>query len=175
MSIAPRLSLGNSAAVGPRTLSTMSAPKASSALARRAPAASNSASGKLALIPAPVSTMIECLPLAASFLTVSGVAATRVSPARLSRGMPMIMVSAPIPPTRRVAGYLATKALPDRGGDRAAKLCCCRLSAQVRRAWAIGQHALDATHHRSGGVGVAEVLEHQRAAPDLTNRIGNPF
>ena len=30
--------------------------------------------------PAPASTTSECLPLAASFLTVSGVAATRVSP-----------------------------------------------------------------------------------------------
>src|SRR5438477_12713896 len=49
----------------------------------------------LACTPAPASTTISCLPLADSFLTVSGVAATRVSPGRVSRGMPMISAMAP--------------------------------------------------------------------------------
>src|SRR5712692_2563897 len=56
-----------------------------------APAASKSLSGTLAAIPAPDCTRIAWRPPAASFLTVSGVAATRVSPARVSAGMPMFM------------------------------------------------------------------------------------
>ncbi len=67
------------------------------------------ASGMLAATPAPDSTTIACLPLAASFLTVSGVAATRVSPGRVSRGMPIIMVIAPLA-ADRVGRYLATRA-----------------------------------------------------------------
>src|SRR5882672_8346768 len=44
----------------------------------------------LAPAPAPDWTRTECLPTT-SFLTVSGVAATRVSPARVSAGMPIFM------------------------------------------------------------------------------------
>ncbi len=84
----------------PRTLRTMSAPSACAALPSVAPAATKSASGIDDAVPAPDSTTSECLPDAASFLTVSGVAATRVSPARVSRGIPMI-IQAPVCPLCR--------------------------------------------------------------------------
>src|SRR5882672_11618747 len=47
----------------------------------------------LLAVPAPDSTTMSCLPLAAIFFTVSGVAATRVSPGRASRGMPISILS----------------------------------------------------------------------------------
>src|SRR5262245_29245510 len=43
----------------------------------------------LARVPAPACTMTACSRLAVSFLIVSGVAATRVSPGRISFGIPM--------------------------------------------------------------------------------------
>jgi len=109
--IAPRFGFGRSWSVGPRTLGNMLAAGGSSALPILAPAAWNSLSGMCDMAPAPASTTSWCLPLAASFLTVSGVAATRVSPARVSRGMPMIMVSAPLAANAACCGsYLATVA-----------------------------------------------------------------
>src|SRR5208282_6040669 len=176
MSIAPRLRRGSSAGVGPRTLSTISAPKASSSLPIFATAPWNSQSGRLDGVPAPAQTSIACLPLAASFFTVSGVAATRVSPARVSRGMPMIMVSAPLPAVCSCSGrYLATNALPDCVGDRAPELAGVGLAAQVGGARAFGERTLDAAHHRGRRVGVAQVLEHHGAAPDLADRVGDPL
>ncbi len=65
-----------------------------------APAALNSASGIAAPLPAPACTASACLPPVASFLTVSGVAATRVSPVRISAGMPM-RIDAPLLPECR--------------------------------------------------------------------------
>ena len=62
----------------------------SAALAIVAPTAWYSASGMLAPAPAPVCTDTLC-PVASSFFTVSGVAATRVSPAHVSAGMPIRM------------------------------------------------------------------------------------
>src|SRR6266699_5690335 len=92
MRIAPRLKRPTSPSCGPLTLSTMSAAERSFAPATIfAPAASNSLSGTLAAIAAPDWTRIVWRPPEASFLTVSGVAATRVSPARVSAGMPMFM------------------------------------------------------------------------------------
>src|SRR5256885_13535147 len=92
MRIAPRLKRPTSPSCGPLTLRTMSAAESSFALATIfAPAASKSLSGTLAAIPAPDWTRIAWRPPAASFLTVSGVAATRVSPARVSAGIPMFM------------------------------------------------------------------------------------
>src|SRR6266540_3710954 len=56
-----------------------------------APAVSYALSGMLAPRPAPDWTVTECRPPWTSLATVSGVAATRVSPGRISAGMPMCM------------------------------------------------------------------------------------
>src|SRR5688500_2391256 len=61
----------------------------SAAQASEAPAATKSASGMLAASPAAGSTSTEWRPPAVSFLIVSAVAATRVSPGCISAGMPM--------------------------------------------------------------------------------------
>ncbi len=57
-----------------------------------APTALKLASGTLALTPAPACTTTVC-PAAINFFTVSGVAATRVSPAMISAGIPICMVN----------------------------------------------------------------------------------
>ena len=59
-----------------------------------APALDAASSGWLAAIPAPASTT-SWWPWATSFFTVSGVAATRVSPARVSRGIPICTGKSP--------------------------------------------------------------------------------
>src|SRR6202171_3455340 len=126
----------------------------------------------LACAPAPVSTTSGCLPLAPSFLTVSGVAATRVSPCRISRGMPMIIAMAPCvslvlwrlschKSRSRLVGPDSSDCLRDRlahGGGRvpAAE------GGGSRRAF-VGKHRFDRTHDCRGGSGVSEVLEHQRS------------
>ncbi len=111
---------GSSSRDGPRTLSTMSAPSASAAPTILAPAAAKSSSGMLDVSPAPLSTTSWCLPLAASFLTVSGVAATRVSPGRVSRGMPISIVRDQVSEVRgqgRKTGHEARHA-PRWGSER---------------------------------------------------------
>src|SRR5512135_3435788 len=121
--------------------------------------------------PAPVSTTSACLPLAQSFLTVSGVAATRVSPGRVSRGMPISMLLSPaVRPARMKSQRRSLEAaifpqISDRGGDGAPDVLHPRLAADVRRARRrrIGEHALDRAHDRSRGRGMTEEIEHQRA------------
>src|SRR5215471_2860288 len=126
-------------------------------------------------VPAPASTTSSCLPLAASFFTVSGVAATRVSPARVSRGMPMIMVSVPLAAGYSPCGsYLATTS-GDRVGDRGSRLNSLRAAAQIRRARSISKHALDGAHDSCSSLRVTKMLEHHRARPDLPDGIGNAF
>src|SRR5215471_18376325 len=174
-SMAPRLSCASSAPAGPRTLSTISAPRAWAAMPMCAPALWKSGSGMLDATPAPASTTMECLPLAASFLTVSGVAATRVSPSRVSRGMPMIMVSVPLAAGYSPCGsYLATTS-GDRVGDRGSRLNSLRAAAQIRRARSISKHALDGAHDSCSSLRVTKMLEHHRARPDLPDGIGNAF
>ncbi len=84
----------SSSGVGARTLSTMSAANASATDPIAAPAATYAASGALAASPAPDCTS-TWWPAATSFLTVSGVAATRASPARVSAGTPILIVVSP--------------------------------------------------------------------------------
>src|SRR5450755_1065893 len=134
-------------------------------------------------VPAPASTTIGCLPLAASFLTVSGVAATRVSPGRVSRGMPMIIAMAPcfcLVLGLVLCGYLATKASPigllrNRLRDCLAQSCRRRLTAEIgrpRRA-RVCKHPFDRADDCRCGFGLPEVLEHQRGRPYLTDGIGD--
>src|SRR6516162_4871824 len=126
-------------------------------------------------VPAPDSTTSSCLPLAASFFTVSGVAATRVSPARVSRGMPMIMVSVPLAAGYLPCGsYLATTS-GDRVGDRGSRLSSRRAAAQVRRARSFREHPLNRAHDGCCSLRVTKMLEHHRSRPDLPNGIGNAF
>src|SRR6185312_5467811 len=132
--------------------------------------------------PAPASTTISCLPLAASFLTVSGVAATRVSPTRVSRGMPIIMV---IVPLRRcsllplschsAAAFSEDATSGNRRGDRLAELHRRRLAPEIGRARrrSIGERRLERAHDRRCRIGMTEMLEHQRPRPDLPDRIGD--
>src|SRR5882757_2842840 len=80
---APFLYCDNSLGAGRRTFSTMSASLVTSSPIS-APAASKSASGMPEALPAPRATMTSA-PSALNFLTVSGVAATRGSPASVSR------------------------------------------------------------------------------------------
>src|SRR5216683_6299664 len=130
--------------------------------------------------PAPSSTTIVCLPLAASFLTVAGVAARRVSPGRVSRGMPMIIAVAPCVSLVlwRVSCH-KSRSNPARLGyglrDRLAQGLGRRPAAEIggpRRAF-VGKHRFDRTYDCSGGGGVPEVFEHQRSRPDLTDRVGD--
>src|SRR5271154_5171053 len=93
MTIAPFLICDNSTAFGRRTMSTISAPLNASR-ATLAPAAVKSASRTPDLIPAPGSTATSA-PSPIIFLTVSGVAATRGSPASVSAATATFM----IPPT----------------------------------------------------------------------------
>ena len=95
-------------AFGRRTLSTRSAPSASSAETSRAPAEAYSASGKPALAPAPCSTATSA-PSPTNFLTVSGVAATRVSPGSVSAGAP---ISIRLPPRPSTSARQAPTASP---------------------------------------------------------------
>src|SRR5581483_7867441 len=57
----------------------------------------------------------------------------------------------------------------DRRGDGFAHVLGACLAADVARARALGQHALDRAHDRVAGVAVPEVLEHHRARPDLAD------
>src|SRR5271170_1083514 len=98
MTIAPRLRRDNSEAKGRRTLSTISAPFTASAVTV-APAAEKSASRIPDFIPAPGSTATPA-PSPTIFLTVSGVAATRGSPASTSVVTATFM-SPPTPARRR--------------------------------------------------------------------------
>ncbi|KGC11167.1 hypothetical protein DM48_7427 [Burkholderia gladioli] len=91
-SVAPRLSSGNSASVGDWTFRTRSAPNALAASTISAPAAVKASSGKLAPVPAPL-WIVTRWPWVTYFLTVSGVAAMRVSFTRVSAGMPIFMRS----------------------------------------------------------------------------------
>src|SRR5438445_2122315 len=87
-------SKSNSASVGARTFSTISASYASAAEPTTlAPAAAKSASRMLD--PAPAPAWMRTSFFAASRFTVSGVAATRVSPARTSAGTPIFMNASP--------------------------------------------------------------------------------
>jgi hypothetical protein len=85
--------MATSQASGPRTFSSNSACAYTSAAlpAIVAPAASKSESEMFAPAPAPDWTVTEWNVAAASFLTVSGVAATRVSPGRISVGIPILI------------------------------------------------------------------------------------
>ena len=87
----PGRSMATSQASGLRTFSSNSACAYTSAAlpAIVAPAASKSESEMFAPAPAPDWTVTEWNVAAASFLTVSGVAATRVSPGRISVGIPI--------------------------------------------------------------------------------------
>src|ERR1700680_4054133 len=134
----------------------------------------------LACAPAPVSTTSGCRPLAASFLTVSGVAATRVSPGRVSRGIPMIIAVAPC--VRLILWRLScpkTRSNPGRLSyglrDRLAEGFGGRSTAEIRgpRRALVGKHRFDRTHDCGGGGRAAEVFEHQRSRPDLTDRVGD--
>ncbi|MCY1237863.1 hypothetical protein D9M72_505750 [compost metagenome] len=91
-STAPGFICASSASSGARTFKTSCAPSASAAVPMVAPTASYAPSVWLALTPAPACTT-TLWPWATYFLTVSGVAATRVSPARVSCGMPMYIVN----------------------------------------------------------------------------------
>ncbi|MCY1523421.1 hypothetical protein D9M68_583180 [compost metagenome] len=88
MTTAPAFSCAASASLGVRTLSTMSAESAPAASVISAPAVWYAASVTLAAMPAPACTRTVC-PEATSFFTVSGVTATRVSPAAVSAGTPI--------------------------------------------------------------------------------------
>src|SRR5690606_17777879 len=90
--VLPARSSGASASDGARTFSTRSQPQAPAASVISAPAAAKPASVTLAARPAPDCTRMVC-PCALSFLTVSGVAATRVSPGSVSAGTPISMSS----------------------------------------------------------------------------------
>ncbi|CAB4906640.1 unannotated protein [freshwater metagenome] len=79
INVVPDVSLPISPGVGAFTLSTMSHDQASAAPTMRAPASSYCASGKADRDPAPCSTTTS-YPRASNLPTVSGVAATRVSP-----------------------------------------------------------------------------------------------
>ena len=93
-------SLRPSTSLGPRTLSTTSAPQAASPVGSiSAPAATNASSEKRAPRPAPASTTTE-KPRLINFLTLSGDAATRISPGQLSFGTPSL-IDPPGEPGRR--------------------------------------------------------------------------
>src|SRR5271156_1175287 len=94
MTIAPFLICDSSTAFGRRTMSTISAPLNASRVTL-APAAAKSASRIPDLIPAPGSTATSA-PSPIIFLTVSGVAATRGSPASVSAAT-AIFISPPTP------------------------------------------------------------------------------
>ena len=80
----------SSSSMGLRTLATSSAPKAPAVSTSCAPASSQAVSGMSEATPASRSTTTSW-PAFTSFLTVSGVAATRVSPGRRSFGIPILM------------------------------------------------------------------------------------
>ena len=84
----PGLICVSSAAEGERTFSTSSQPKAPGPSVISAPAAVYASSVALAATPAP-DWMRSVCPRAFSFLAVSGVTATRVSPADVSSGTPI--------------------------------------------------------------------------------------
>ena len=88
--VAPAWTCDNSAGVGGRTLSTKGQAQAWAASVISAPAATKASSVALAANPAP-DWMRRVWPKALSFFTVSGVAATRVSPGRVSAGTPISM------------------------------------------------------------------------------------
>ena len=94
-STVPRFICASSCSTGVRTFRTMSAPSASAGLPIVAPAAVYASSVKLAGTPAPACTITVCLP-PTSFFTVSGEAATRVSPGRTSAGTPIFMKLSPV-------------------------------------------------------------------------------
>jgi hypothetical protein len=94
-SVVPSATAAISASLGALTLSTTSAAHTCSLDPRVAPASVNAASEKLAAAPAPDSTTTS-YPSLRSCPTVCGVAATRVSPGRDSRGIPMIIDFGPI-------------------------------------------------------------------------------
>src|ERR1700687_457949 len=134
----------------------------------------------LACAPAPVSTTSGCLPLAASFLTVSGVAATRVSPGRVSRGIPMIIAVAPC--VRLILWRLSchkSRSNPARLRyglrDRLAEGFGGRSTAEIRgpRRALVGKHRFDRTYDCGGGGSVSAGVEHQRSRTDLTERGGD--
>jgi hypothetical protein len=89
-SAAPGFISASSSTEGRWTLSTNSAPKAAERSTICAPAASYAASVTLAATPAPDWTL-TVWPCATYFFAVSGVTATRVSPAAVSSGTPICM------------------------------------------------------------------------------------
>src|SRR5881394_85014 len=95
--------------------------------------------------PAPASTTISCLPLAASFLTVSGVAA-------------MLVLVRYLATADRLQRRRNSVPLGNRRGDRLAELRRRRLAAEIGRARrrSIGQRRLDRAHDRRRRIGMAQ-------------------
>src|ERR1700677_4451895 len=139
MTMASDLRRGISPPLGRRTFNTRSALSASSAETSCAPADWYSASGNPAFAPAPYSTETSA-PSPTNFLTVSGVAATRVSAGSVSAGTP---ISMKLPPTPSTCG--ATSVCSECPRAAAADRCCrdrLRSSAfEPQRVWEGGKGA----------------------------------
>src|SRR5689334_23974289 len=176
-SVCPSRISVTSSGLGARTLNTISAVRQivprSGAIS--APAARYASSLNCALSPAQVSTATRN-PALMSFSTTSGTVATRRSPANVSFGTPISsdIVRSPLiaaPAIVMRGGFL------DRRSDRFAKIRRRCLAPKIGRARRIlvAQHPLDGGDDAGGRVLVAQEVEHQRARPDLADRIGDAF